>query len=163
LPGKWYLTYKTFCKTSPWIKNRVATPKATNFTGAMRLNLMPRKKRGQLFMEPFGFDQLPEAVRKLIEKVDRLETLIVNLQPKNEDQDKMINIQEAAAFLNMSVAALYSLVSRKDIPVNKPGKRLYFNKNELNEWIRSGRKKTAATIEQEATLRKPVYQRRFKR
>jgi excisionase family DNA binding protein len=114
-------------------------------------------------MEPFGFDQLPEAVRKLIEKVDGLETLILNLQPQNEDQHKMLNIQEAAAYLNMTVAALYSLVSRRDIPVNKPGKRLYFDKNELNEWIRSGKKKTAVAIEKESTLREPVYRRRFKR
>ncbi len=114
-------------------------------------------------MEPFGFDQLPEAVRKLIEKVDGLETLLLNLQPQNEDQHKMLNIQEAAAYLNMTVAALYSLVSRRDIPVNKPGKRLYFDKNELNEWIRSGKKKTAVVIEKDATLREPVYRRRFKR
>jgi excisionase family DNA binding protein len=116
-----------------------------------------------LFMEPFGFGELPEAVRKLTEKVDRLELLILNLQPQNEDQHKMLNIREAAAFLNITVAALYSLVSRKDIPVNKPGKRLYFDKNELNEWIRSGKKKTAVAIAQEAGLRKPLYQRQFKR
>ena len=114
-------------------------------------------------MEPFGFDQLPEAVRKLVEKVEGLEVLLLNLQPKNESEHKMLNIQEAAAFLNITVAALYSLVSRKDIPVNKPGKRLYFDKNELNEWIRSGKKKTTAIIEKEASLHEPAFRRRFKR
>lgn len=114
-------------------------------------------------MEPFGFDQLPEAVRKLTEKVDGLEILLLKLQPQNEDMHKMLNIQEAAAFLNVTVAALYSLVSRKDIPVNKPGKRLYFDKNELNEWIRSGKRKTTIAIKQEATSCVPVYKRRFKR
>ena len=92
-----------------------------------------------------------------------MEGLLLNLQPQDEAEQKMLNIQEAAAFLNITVAALYSLVSRKDIPVNKPGKRLYFDKNELNEWIRSGKKKTAIAIEQEAALRGPVYRRKFKR
>jgi len=114
-------------------------------------------------MEPFGFDKLPEVVRQLVEKVEGLETLILNLHAQNEDQHKMLNIQEAAAYLNMTVAALYSLVSRRDIPVNKPGKRLYFDKNELNEWIRSGKRNTAATIEQQATVHGPAYRRRFKR
>jgi excisionase family DNA binding protein len=85
-------------------------------------------------------------VRQLVEKVEGLEVLLLNLQPQNETEQKMLNIQEAAAFLNITVAALYSLVSRKDIPVNKPGKRLYFDKNELNEWIRSGKKKTATAM-----------------
>jgi excisionase family DNA binding protein len=114
-------------------------------------------------MEPFGFDQLPEVVRQLVEKVEGIEILIKNLQPQNDAQQKMLNIREAAAFLNITVAALYSLVSRKDIPVNKPGKRLYFDKNELNEWIKSGKKKTSATIAQEAISRTPVYRRRFNR
>jgi excisionase family DNA binding protein len=114
-------------------------------------------------MEPFGFDKLPEVVRQLIEKVEGIEILIQNLQPQKEDQQKMLNIREAAAFLNITVAALYSLVSRKDIPVNKPGKRLYFDKSELNEWIKSGKRKTTATIEQEAASRVPVYRRRFNR
>lgn len=112
-------------------------------------------------MEPFGFDQLPEAIRTLIEKVDGLEKLLKNLQPQNEDCHKMLNIQEAAAFLNITVPALYSLVSRKDIPVNKPGKRLYFDQNELTEWIKSGKKKTSFEIEREATAKVAAYRRRF--
>lgn len=75
----------------------------------------------------------------------------------------MLNIQEAAAFLNMTVAALYTLVSRKDIPVNKPGKRLYFDQNELTEWIRSGKRKTIGEIEQDAATRIPAHRKRFNR
>jgi excisionase family DNA binding protein len=129
----------------------------------MLLSLIPRKKLAGVSMEPFGFDQLPEAIRTLIEKVDGLENLLLNLQPKDEDRQKMLNIQEAATFLNITVAALYSLVSRKDIPVNKPGKRLYFDQNELTEWIRSGKKKTTAEIEQQATAKVSANRRRLNR
>jgi len=71
-------------------------------------------------MEPFGFDQLPEVVRQLVEKVEGIEILIQNLQPQKEEEQKMLEFQEAAAFLNITVSALYSLVSRKDISMNKP-------------------------------------------
>jgi excisionase family DNA binding protein len=114
-------------------------------------------------MEPFGFDQLPEVLRQLFEKVERMEILIIELQPRHDPQPKMLNIKEAATFLDITVAALYSLVSRKAIPVNKPGKRLYFDKNELTEWIRSGKKKTAAAMEQEAVRHRAVYRSRFRR
>jgi len=114
-------------------------------------------------MEPFSFEQLPEVVRQIFEKVEKIEVLILELQPQGGEQSKMLNVHEAAAFLNMTVAALYTLVSRKDIPVNKPGKRLYFDKDELNAWIRNGKKKTMATIEQEATTYGSVHRRNFKR
>ena len=92
-------------------------------------------------MEEFGFDKLPEVARLLFEKVENLERLILNLKPHTTDQNKPLNVREAAEYLDLIVAALYSLVSRTEIPVNKPGKRLYFDKNELRAWIEAGRKK----------------------
>jgi excisionase family DNA binding protein len=112
-------------------------------------------------MESFGFEKLPDAVKLLLEKVERLETLLLRLQPKDDEKKTMLNVQEAAEFLNMTVAALYTLVSRKDIPVNKPGKRLYFDREELLDWIRTGKKKTTAEIEQDAINRTSTYRRRF--
>ncbi|MCR8556475.1 helix-turn-helix domain-containing protein [Mucilaginibacter sp. BJC16-A38] len=57
----------------------------------------------------------------------------------------------------MTVTALYSLVSRKQIPVNKPGKRLYFLNTELDEWIKAGRMKTTEEIiKQAAKFRKQI-------
>lgn len=102
-------------------------------------------------MEPFSFEKLPDALQLLLEKMEYLEQLLLNLQPQNEKAKKMMNVQEAAAFLNITVTALYSLVSRRDIPVNKPGKRLYFDEDELTEWIKSGRRKTATEIADNAT------------
>jgi len=97
-------------------------------------------------MEPFNFNELPEVVRRLFEKVEQMECLLLNLQPKDESENELLNISEAAKFLKVSVASLYTKVSRKEIPVSKPGKRLYFNRKELQEWIRSGKKKTRSEI-----------------
>ena len=101
-------------------------------------------------MEPFNFDKLPEVVRQLFEKVESIEALLKELQPREEDENELMTIQEAADFLKVTVSALYAKVSRHDIPVNKPGRRLYFNKNELKKWVASSRKKTVVEIKQEA-------------
>src|ERR1700760_967702 len=97
-------------------------------------------------MEPFNFDKLPEVVRLLFEKVESLEILLQKLQPQNEAEHEFLNIQEAAEFLKITLPALYTKVSRKEIPVSKPGKRLYFKRSELQEWINLGRRNTAAEL-----------------
>lgn len=102
-------------------------------------------------METPTFEQLPQAVSKLHEKLNSIEQLLLEKQEHAPQQDELLSISQAAKFLNLSVPTLYSKVSRKEIPVNKQGKRLYFYKAELAQWIKAGRKKTAAELQQEAT------------
>ena len=68
----------------------------------------------------------------------------------NPEPDQLLTIQEAAKVINLSVPTIYGLVSRSEIPVCKKSKRLYFSKQELMTWIKSGRKKTNDEIEAEA-------------
>ena len=104
-------------------------------------------------MEPFSFDKLPEVVRQLFEKIERMEEFLHELQPKEQQENQLLSITEAAEFLKVSVAALYTKVSRKEIPVSKPGKRLYFNKTELKKWILASRRKTMLELRTEAEER----------
>ena len=56
-----------------------------------------------------------------------------------EQEDKLLTIQETSEFLNLSVPTIYSKHSKREIPgVCKQGKRLYFSKQRLIEWIKSG-------------------------
>jgi len=104
-------------------------------------------------MEPFNFNELPEVVRQLFEKVERIEMLMARLEPKEPDENEILNIEEAAEFLKVSVGALYTKVSRQEIPYSKPGKRLYFNRIDLKEWIRLGKRKTLTEIRQDTDKR----------
>ncbi|MGN6398713.1 MAG: helix-turn-helix domain-containing protein [Mucilaginibacter sp.] len=97
-------------------------------------------------MEPFGYDKLPEVVRQLFEKVERIEQLLDNLCLNDNADDRLLTVEEAAEFLKTTPTALYSKVSRKEIPVYKPGKRLYFDKNELKDWLLAGKRRTVAEI-----------------
>jgi excisionase family DNA binding protein len=73
-----------------------------------------------------------------------------NEQPTTEQPEQLLTIQEAAEFLSLSVPTLYSKVSKGELPVMKRGKRLYFSRTELMEYVKAGRKKSNAEIEQEA-------------
>ena len=58
---------------------------------------------------------------------------------------------EASAFLCLSKSYLYKLTSGNLIPHYKPqGKMLYFEKSELEAWLRQNPVKTKGQIEQEA-------------
>ena len=103
-------------------------------------------------MEILTFDKLPEAISKLLEKVNHIEALLAGQQQQQPGQDDLFTITQAAKFLNLAVPTLYSKVSRKEIPVNKQGKRLYFYKSELEEWIKRGRKHTFSELRENIQL-----------
>lgn len=94
-----------------------------------------------------SFEQLPEAVGQLFTKLENIERLLLERGNQQPEADQLLTIQQAAEFINLSVPTLYGLVSHAEIPVNKKGKRLYFSKKELTDWIKTGRKKTVAEID----------------
>ena len=73
-----------------------------------------------------------------------------NEQPTTDQPEQLLTIQEAAEFLSLTVPTMYSKVSKREIPVMKRSKRLYFSRTELLEYLKDGRKKSNAEIEQEA-------------
>ena len=98
------------------------------------------------------FDQLPKAVTMLTKEVSELKRLLIEKQeqPPTEQPEQLLTIQEAAKFLNLTVPTIYSKVSKGELPVMKRSKRLYFSSTELMEYLKEGRKKSNAEIEQEA-------------
>ena len=98
-------------------------------------------------MKPFTFDQIPVMMNKIHDKLEHLEKLIIRISTVEENKEEVLNIQEASKLLNLSVSTIYSKVSKREIPVNKQGKRIYFYRHELMKWIKSGRVKTYLEIQ----------------
>jgi excisionase family DNA binding protein len=98
------------------------------------------------------FDQLPTAVNQLNSRLENIERLLTqkNEQHQTEPAEQLLTIQEAAEFLNLTVPTLYSKVSKRELPVMKRSKRLYFSSVELMEYLKQGRKKSNFNIEEEA-------------
>lgn len=97
------------------------------------------------------YDNLPQAVMSLHEKLDMIGSRIDNLSRKHvfgSENDPPIGVDEAATLLKVTKAGIYSRVSRKTIPYYKIGGKLYFSRSELLEEIQSahhparGRQKT---------------------
>jgi excisionase family DNA binding protein len=95
---------------------------------------------------------MPQDVATLTKEVRELKQLILNLsnQQATSPAEKLLTIQEAADFLNLSVPTIYSKVSRGELPVMKRGKKLHFSSTELMQYLKDGRKKTNSEIETEA-------------
>lgn len=93
---------------------------------------------------------------ELIEaRLSSIENLMLDLkQPikvdPTEQPEQLLTVQETAQFLNLAVPTIYSKVSKGELPVMKRSKRLYFSSTELMEYLKQGRKKSNAEIEQEA-------------
>ena len=71
------------------------------------------------------------------------------------------SIEEAAMFTGLSKSRLYALTSSNKIPFYKrpEGKTLYFDRCELEEWMKARRYDTEEEMQQQAvayTLRKKV-------
>lgn len=103
-------------------------------------------------MEQLTFEQLPQAVTTLIKEISELKSLVIERQDQEpiDQPEQPLTIQQAAEFLSLSVATLYNKVSKNEIPVMKQGKRLYFSRTELFEYLKEGRIKTVSEIEAEA-------------
>lgn len=60
---------------------------------------------------------------------------------------ELMDIKATALYLQLSVPTIYSYVSNRSIPHCKVGKRLYFRRDELLEWIASHRRMTVDEIQ----------------
>lgn len=76
---------------------------------------------------------LIDAVESMQKRLDRLETIVE--RSANAGIKRMLNTEEAASFLGMTIDGLRGLTSKKLIPFYKPnGKNIYFDVDELVTW-----------------------------
>ena len=72
----------------------------------------------------------------------------------------ILNIEEASAFTGLATSYLYKLTSTQEIPHYKPrGKMLYFDRGELEAWLKQNRVNSNAEIECKAAAH--VAKRKF--
>ena len=88
----------------------------------------------------------------ILERLDRIEKAITALNYISyiPDSNQIMNIAEVAAYIKVAKATIYGMTHRNTIPHYKNGKKLFFKKSEIDEWIFSKRIKTNLDIENEA-------------
>jgi excisionase family DNA binding protein len=87
-----------------------------------------------LVLSPIDPEKLIEQIAERTAK--KVLAALAEQTTEKEDSVVFLSIQEAAAFLNLSVPTVYSKVSRRDLPYYKSGKRLYFIKSELQDFLK---------------------------
>lgn len=82
--------------------------------------------------------------------LDKLSEIAFKLDEQNLLQKTVLNFNEACSYLDVSQSHLYKLTSTRQIPHFCPqGKKLYFNRTELDVWLQRNRQSTNEEIEQE--------------
>lgn len=85
------------------------------------------------------------------EILKRLEIIERHVLDQNLILKQVLNFADTARYLELSHSHLYKLTSAGKIPFYKPnGKKLYFNRVELDEWLLRNRNNTQDEIEQQA-------------
>lgn len=97
------------------------------------------------FLTSLSEQEFKEFLKSAIKEIIRED--LSNLKPSLPD---ILNIKEAAGFLKLKINTLYEKTSRKIIPHFKKGNTLYFNRSELDEWIKAGKVNTNQVIEGKA-------------
>jgi len=84
----------------------------------------------------------------IYQKLDNIEKLLVEQSLLKKE---VLNFNETAIYLEVSHSHLYKLTSTGVIPAYKPnGKKLYFNRKELDEWLLSNKQVSTDEIERQA-------------
>ena len=69
-----------------------------------------------------------------------------SMQKTADEKDEINGIELAVEITKLSKSTIYSLVSKRQIPHSKKGKRLYFSRTDLLEWIKNGKRKTKSEL-----------------
>ncbi|MBK8632019.1 MAG: helix-turn-helix domain-containing protein [Saprospiraceae bacterium] len=84
--------------------------------------------------------------------LDKLTEIANKLDEQNILQKTVLNLSEAAKYLDISESHLYKLTSTRQIPHFCPqGKKLYFRREELDQWLQRNRQSSTDEIDIEAT------------
>lgn len=102
---------------------------------------------------------IPNPFQLLSEKLQIIESAIDSLHSKidknesvktKEEDERLMNIVEAADVLKVSTSTMYRFCGERTIPYIKKRGKLLFLRKDLIKWAESGRQKTAKEIKQDS-------------
>ena len=85
----------------------------------------------------------------LFKKIIEIETLLKRQYVLNKE---ILTLDEVADYLNLSKSALYKMTSKKEVPFYNPGgKKIYFKKTEIENWILTSKSNSIDEVDDEIT------------
>lgn len=93
-----------------------------------------------------------EHLKIIDERLSKIEILLLA-------QKTVLNFDEVAAYTGLSKSYLYKLTSTGGIPCYKPqGKHIYFDKQEIDQWLLQNRKATNQELDSMASTHVTISQ-----
>ena len=92
----------------------------------------------------------------IVQRLDSIEKLLNELSKNannfnhQKETDEIMTVEQLSDYLTIARQTIYEKCSKKEIPYFKAGKRLYFKKSVINDWINSGRRYTTDKLMQQA-------------
>ncbi|MFA6400266.1 MAG: helix-turn-helix domain-containing protein [Salinivirgaceae bacterium] len=82
----------------------------------------------------------------ILNKLESIERMLIE---QNMLRKEVLNVTETALYLEISESHLYKLTSTGTLPCYKPnGKRIYFNRHELDIWLQTNKQVSIDDIEE---------------
>jgi len=116
-----------------------------------------------LKMKNFNLD---EAIRTIIKEennilLSKIEAVVSKIQTA-DDSEKPLNFKEALRYMNCSQSYLYKLTSTNQISHSKKGKKLYFTKRNIDQWLLENKVSTISEMEENAaSYLKPIHKNKI--
>ncbi len=96
------------------------------------------------------FQILQEQLNRIENRLGDIDTVLHRTITAPLVQPDILNIREAAELLGYEVSSCYGLVHRRAIPHSKRGKKLFFSRKKLLEWVSDAQRGTLVEQEQKA-------------
>lgn len=89
----------------------------------------------------------PNPFEVIDSRLSKIESLLIDIKHRpaevsDSGDGDLMTVPQAANYLSLSVATIYGMISRGELPVMKRSKRCYFSKADLIEYLKQGRKGT---------------------
>ena len=100
-------------------------------------------------MNNITFDNLPDAVNEINDKLSRIEKILFEKGKETKSEaDEWLNLTELCNYHpdKPSKPTVYGWVNSGTVPVHKGGKKLRFLKSEIDSWLKQGKKRTLLEI-----------------
>lgn len=88
-------------------------------------------------------------IQIVFDRIERIESILHDLAENWQSSVKPLSVSEISEYLKLSESTVYSKVSKREIPFEKVGKRLYFYQPEIDRWIKA-QSKAQVDIEKKA-------------
>ena len=108
--------------------------------------------------QKLSFEQLPDAVGQLLQEIHSIKHYLMDKPLANvitsfsKPEKEFLTVEDVSQIIDLKKSSIYQLIYQHKIPHYKKGGRLYFDSMEIDEWVRSGKRKTLDQIKKEASL-----------